>query len=142
MLVQFMLISGIVWVFCATLYVVSEMTIPDNTLDFCRRLNQAILIEWLSQLCLSLGLVLGGYLWFGIILLQVGCWHAIKHFQDGDPVSPQDAHKTKFRDAKTRFYTVKLIGYGFIFLALAFHMGVMMVDSLMAHPLKSLWSAP
>jgi hypothetical protein len=142
MLVQLVLITGIVWVFCATLYVVSEITtVPDNAVDFCRRLNQAIMIEWLSQICMALGLVVGGYLWFGIFMFQVGCWHAVKHLQVGDPLTPSEVTKPKLRDSKTRFYTFKLVGYGFIFVTLAFHTGVLMIDTLMAHPLRDLMAA-
>jgi hypothetical protein len=142
MLGQIVLITGIVWVFCATVYVVSEMTtISDSSAAFCRRLNQAIMIEWLSQILMALCLVVGGYLWFGIFMFQVGCWHAVKHLQVGDPLTPCEITKPKLRDSKTRFYTIKLVGYGFIFVSLAFHTGVLMIDSLMAHPLRDLMAA-
>lgn len=138
MLVHLLLIVGIVWVFCCALYVVSEITIPENTIDFCRRINKVIFYEWVSALVYSIILIPTNYFWFGIVLFQVSCWHVIQHVKEGAPFSPQEAHKKSFRDKKITFYTCKIVGYTIIFLTLIFNGAMILINNFLASPLRNL----
>lgn len=58
--------------FCATLYLVTEIRVPDNTFQFCDKLNNIALIEWATQLSLGICFIVCRYFVCGFVVFPFG----------------------------------------------------------------------
>jgi len=79
------LITGCVWLFCTALYLVSESTVPEGNHDYCRRMNTAAIIEWVSQAVMAFVFISGGYVWFGVICFPFAVFHCVRYVLRGPP---------------------------------------------------------
>lgn len=126
--IHLLLLLGVVLLFCTTLFVVSEITIPENTYTHCEKLNKVVAIEWGVLVGYTILLLLGSYFWFALGLLPLSFWHVLRHVQNGAVFTPAEIHRPKFRDNNTTFYSVKLALYSALFLMMTFNTGVTIVD--------------
>lgn len=72
------LITCVVWLFCSALYLATEVTQPVKTFEYCRKMNQIVIVEWVSQAICAFIFIALGYVWFGVISVPVVIWHCVR----------------------------------------------------------------
>jgi hypothetical protein len=123
-----MLLSVLVWSISSSAFVVTEITIPEVTYDYCKKLNKVVLIEGISHILLCIILFAARYIWFGALLIPVGIWHIMRHMLFGAPFTATEIHRPRFRETTTTLYSGKLILYAVVFLCAMVNTGILVVN--------------
>lgn len=115
--------------FCSALYLVTEIRVPESTIEQCRKLNEIAHLEWIFNFALGVALILSRYFLCGFLAFPLGVYHFFKWTQRGNTIfQPIEIHRKASRDKHINFYSAKLIFYTILFLTVMIYVAFGVLD--------------
>lgn len=129
--------------FCSALYLVTEIRIPDSTIEQCRKLNEIAHLEWIFNLSLGIAFIFCRYFVCGFLTFPVGVYHFVRFFQHGNDVfDPISIHRKNSRERQAQYYGAKLVFYTIIFLTVMVYLGFGILDYVMKFDWGAVYGVP
>jgi hypothetical protein len=71
-LIDTMILMIVILGFCSALFLVTEIQTPDNTFEYCKKLNHIARIEWVTNLVLGISMIFCRYFVCGSLVFPFG----------------------------------------------------------------------
>jgi len=127
--IDLLILALVVLCFCSSLYLVTEIRVPESTFEQCKKLNEIAHLEWSFNLALGFAFIVCRYFFCGFLTFPMGMWHLFKYSQHGTEIfQPLEIHRKNIRDRHITFYTAKLTFYTILFLTVMIYVAFGVLD--------------